>query len=221
MERSRSVLPSHFQEVQPYRHLRQLLDLQIDMQFEDLRTLLQLPRREDGLRGGCNLTATALACNIVAGASVLFFEASPEALAHRGDRSRRFRAVMTGYYPWSASDGKRDDDGAEVLYDFTRNPLSHSLGVQKNPRAFPGAAGGKAVMLAKSRDGLPGEVVTELLNARDRPEWLSPTITVAPEADVVSVETLAWGVHEMLRRLFADEAQATAANATARSLLGN
>ena len=80
------MLPSHFAEVQGFVHLRRLLDLQVDMQFHDLRSLLQLPKPHLGLVGGCNLTATALACNIIAGASVLFYDASPKALTKRRSR---------------------------------------------------------------------------------------------------------------------------------------
>jgi hypothetical protein len=72
------MLPSAFPEVAPYEHLRRLLCIQVDMQLVDLRTLLRLPKRDFGLEGGCNLTATTLLCNIIAGASVLFFDASIE-----------------------------------------------------------------------------------------------------------------------------------------------
>jgi hypothetical protein len=212
------LVPSEFDEVTAYPHLRRLLEIQIDMQFHDLRSLLRLPRPELDLEGGCNLTGAMLCCNVIAGASVLFYDASPAALEHRGDRGRRFRGLMTGFYPWSDDDDKRGAAGAEVLYDYTRNPLSHSLGVQKNPVAFPGV-GGRAVMLSKFIDGLPADAVDRLLSARERPEWVPATIRTEPNADVIAVETLAWGVHEMLRRLFADAAHARAANETAGALL--
>src|SRR3954454_22554826 len=101
------MVPSQFVEVQDYWPLRRLLRIQVDMQFHDLRSLLQLPRPDLDLDGGCNLTATSLCCNIVAGASVLFYDASPAALEARGDRSRRFRELMRDYYPWEPADDKR------------------------------------------------------------------------------------------------------------------
>jgi hypothetical protein len=82
------LLPSEFPEVADYPHLQRLLELQINMQFVDLRTLLRLPMFEHGLEGGCNLTATTLLCNIIAGASVLFWDSSPEALEKRGERGK-------------------------------------------------------------------------------------------------------------------------------------
>ena len=43
MALSFSMLPSEFLEVQPYPNVKQLLKAQVDMQFEDLRTILSLP----------------------------------------------------------------------------------------------------------------------------------------------------------------------------------
>jgi hypothetical protein len=46
------------------------------------------------------------------------------------------------------------------------------------------------------------------------------TISEEPASWVVDVNVLAWGVSRMLRILFADEAEADAADATAAKLLG-
>lgn len=51
-------------------------------------------------------------------------------------------------------------------------------------------------------------------------EWLSATITEELGGYTIHVDTLAWGVTRMLRDLFADDIQASAAEATARKLLG-
>jgi hypothetical protein len=212
-----SMLPSEFPEVADYPHLQRLLELQINMQFVDLRTLLRLPMFEHGLEGGCNLTATTLLCNIIAGASVLFWDSSPEALEKRGERGRRFKELMARHYPWSDADAIRGEEGAELLYEYTRNPLSHSLGVGKNPHAFPGAAGGRAVMLTKSANGLSEEQINHWLTAQDISGF--PTIELEDGEYVIRVETLAAGVHRMLRALFADEEEAAKANETARVLL--
>ena len=54
-----------------------------------------------------------------------------------------------------------------------------------------------------------------MLSRFEKPGWLEPTIRSDPDGYAVSVPTLAWGVHRMLRNLFADEAQAKGADATA------
>lgn len=117
----------------------------------------------------------------------------------------------------------RDEAGAELLWDYIRAPLSHTLGVEKNRRTFPGAPGaGKPVTLSKSKHGLPdNEVVDRLLNSDDRPDWFLATGTISPDGKgyVINIEMLAWGVHKMLRKLFRDTSQVKAAEDVARYLL--
>jgi hypothetical protein len=82
--------PSLLPELERYEHLAKLVEVQVDMQFADLWTLLQLPRHEQGLHGGCNLTAATLVFNLVAGVSVLFYQSSMEELESRRGRDKRF-----------------------------------------------------------------------------------------------------------------------------------
>ncbi len=213
------MFPSQYPEVQSYPSLRRLLQAQVDMQVADLKTLLCLPRDDEGLGAGCNLTATVLAVNLAAGASVLFWRASIEALESRGDRSRRFTDLMVTMYPWSDEDSVGGDLGTRLLWDYARNPLSHTLGIGKTK--FPGIPSDeREVWLSKPRHGLTSQEVESVMSSNEKPEALDPTITTGPGGYTVSVVTLAWGVHRMLRNLFADEEQATATEATARTLFG-
>lgn len=215
------MLPSAYPEIGERRALRRLLEVQVDMQVADLATLLCLPRDEPGLGGGCNLTATTLAANIIAGTSVLFWESSVEALHKRGDRGKRFTRLMTTHYPWSRHDAVDAQFGAKLLWDHTRNPLSHTLGIGKQAQLFPGIpTDERGVWLAKPKHGLPSAAVEDLMRSYDRPGWMSPTVTAEPGGYVIHVDTLAWGVSRMLRNLFGDVHQADAAEATARQLLG-
>ncbi len=113
--------PSEYPEVGARLALRELLRVQVDMH---LKTLLCLPLPERGLQSGCNLTAATLAVNIIAGASVLFWDSSPEALHDRRDRRRRFLALAQAKYPWNTTDAADAQLGSELLWDHTRNPLS-------------------------------------------------------------------------------------------------
>jgi hypothetical protein len=72
----------------------------IDMQVADVRDLLRLPMPEAGLESGQNFAATAALVNLIAGASIWFFEASEEGLANRGDRGRRYCKTLDAYWPW-------------------------------------------------------------------------------------------------------------------------
>jgi hypothetical protein len=215
------VLPSQYPEVRPYPFVRRLLEAQVDMQFADLRTLLMLPRPGDGLDAGCNLTTALLLTGIAAGASVLLWDASPSALQARGGRGKRFTALVERHYPWSADDSVTPEYGTKLLYDYTRNPLSHTLGIGKTTRLFPGiAADEKEVWLAKPRLGLSRANAEEVLSSFDKPIWLGSTVRTAADGHTFDLATLTWGIHRMLRNLLADRSQANQAETSARALFG-
>lgn len=215
------MLPSAYPEVGPRPALRELLRVQVDMQLADLRTLLCLPRDEPGLDGGCNLTAATLAANIIAGASVLFWNSSVEALKPSGDRGERFTGLMTTHYPWSPQDAIDAELGSKLVWDHTRNPLSHTLGVGKQAQLFPGIpTEERGVWLLKPKHGLAADLAEELMSSIERPQWIAPTVIADPGGYAIHVDTLAWGVTRMLRNLFADPDQADAAEVTAQMLLG-
>ena len=187
------MFPSQYPEVAPYRHLRRLLEAQVDMLFGDLRTMLCLPGEAEGLDAGCNLTAAVLAVNIAAGASVLFWDSSVEELEKRGNRKRRFGELMGAMYPWSDDDAVDAELGAKLLYDYARSPLTHTLGIGKTRRLFPGIpADEREVWLSKPQRGLDAAVVDDVLSNRERPVWLDPTIRSGPDGYTVYVVTLAW-----------------------------
>lgn len=209
------MLPSEFPEVQRYSNLKRLLEAQVDMQFVDLRTLLLLPQR--GLEGGCNFTAAAVLFNIIAGSSVCFYDPSEEALRNRGDRGRRFKAILEQFYPWQGEPILKDDF-ISALFESARNPLTHSLGLDAPPN---GSSTGKQITLIKGP--LTEEQIRELEESSTRPVWAHATVihqkTLAYGSMelAISVPTLYWGVHCMLRALFVDSAHAARADALAKA----
>ena len=215
------LLPSEYPEVVRWPSIRELLRIQVDMQFADLRTLLCLPRPDEpGLGAGCNLTAATLAFNIIAGASVLFWESSVEAIERRGDRGPRFRALIEAKYPWSAHDVVDAEFGSELMWDWARSPLTRTLGIGKSAHLFPGQPkADRGVWFLKFERGLSGEGSAELLSSYERPELLAATVAEEYGGYAIHVETLAWGVTRMLRDLFDEDVQASRADDTARRLL--
>jgi hypothetical protein len=123
---------------------------------------------------------------------------------------RRFKELLAGFYPFEPDDMPRHD-APTVLYEAARNPLAHALAIQ---------VGKRHARVTYMKDALPAARVRELATARQRPAWTGPTVRVENGRCLISVWALAWGVHEMLRRLFEDEKQAKRANATAARLLG-
>jgi len=204
------MFPSEFPEVHACPQLKQLLALQVDMQFIDLRSLLELPRAEGD--GGCNFAAASVLFNIIAGSSVCFYDANPSGLANRSDRSRRFLGILNDFYPW-VGEPVIKEVGVSILYQSARNPLAHSLGID-----VPDATA-KPKRVSLKKWALTKDQVQGLENSVDRPAWAGSTIVevkrlhTGGEEVVVSVPALYLGIHRMLHALFADAAQAKNAEA--------
>jgi len=194
------MLPSKFLEVQEYLSLQRLLQEQVDMQFTDLRTLFLLP--QEGMEGGCNFAAASVLFNIIAGASVCFYDPSMRSLNDRGDRSKRFKDVLVNFYPWGEDEPISKEEFATVLYKLARNPLIHSFGLDQT---FKNKRNGQIYL---GKQPLTKEQITELEEASIRPPWTQSTITLFPNGSgdlLVGTPTLYWGVHRMLHNLFASE----------------
>jgi len=206
------MLPSDYPEVARYKNLAELLKNQVDMQFDDLLTLLRLPIAERGLTAGCNLAAATILFNLIAGASVCLFEASLKGLSDRKDRTRRFKEVLIRFYPWQG-ESLLVPDCVDCIYDAARNPLAHNFGLDDpNQHRFE-------VILQK--EPLSTEQIFELEDATIRPTRTPPTIASKRQTSfgttrvIISVPTIFWGIHRMFRALISDPLQADAANALA------
>jgi len=204
------VLPSEFPEVQAYPQLKRLLAHQVDMQFVDLRSLLELPRVQRD--GGCNFVTATVLFNIIAGSSVCFYDARPEGLTTRGDRGRRFVGILENFYPWAVESISKDV-AVSILYQSARNPLAHSLGID-----IPDA-NTKAKQILLKKWALTTKQILELEDSINRPTWAGGTIIhIKPlrgggEEVAISIPALYWGVHRMLHALFTDPVQVQQAEA--------
>jgi hypothetical protein len=186
------LLPSEFPEVQAHAALKRLLFEHVDMQFDDIRTMLRLPM--EGLTGGCNFAAAAVLFNIISGCSVCFYNASEKALTPAGQASCRFRGLLGEFYPW-VGEPLSKADGVTLLYKATRNPLTHRLGLDEPPSSAT-----KRNEIALKKWSLRPEEIAELEDSADKPPWALATITektVPSGANqfTISVPALYWGVH--------------------------
>lgn len=190
------------------------------MQMADVASMLSLPRHDLGLSGGCNLALTGLLSNVVAGCSVLLFEASLDSIwgSARSDSGRRFKELLIEYYPWRDDDALTPELAARLIYHEARNPLAHGLGVGKNRIAFPGLPDGehRAVMLAKG--ALSVSEIEDLLRHGGTGPPVA-TVRVQPTAWVIDVAALTSGIFVLLHRLLDDAWQSDLAEETARALL--
>jgi hypothetical protein len=187
----------------------------IDMQLADVRDMLRLPLPELGLDAGHNFAAATSLANLIAGASVWFFEASEQGLRDRRDRGRRYRAVLERYWPWDDGEIVGADEGYDVLYGHVRNPLAHAFGL-------PDPDDGALIQIQKSP--LTVEQIEELEVSPTRPPWVGATIEPARSgapgrAYFVSIPAFYWGVQRVLRAVLSDPAQLPAAEALAEVLV--
>lgn len=209
------MLPSQYPEVAAYPRLRTVLSAQVDMQFWDLRTMLQLPRKDLGMEGGCNFAVVNGLFNIIGGASFLFFDADMVSMRSRSKSGDRFMAVLRQFYPWKAEPLPKKK-GTSLLYEYARNSLVHALGMEVARPQDP------IIQIAKNDQGLSLEDVMRLESADGRP---GPTIYTyerhRPRDDrfIISAPALYWGTHQMLRKLFGAKRQASRAEDLAEELL--
>jgi len=189
------------------------------MQMDDIASMLALPRHDLGLSGGCNLALTGLLSNVVAGCSVLLFEASLDSIwgSARSDSGGRFKELLIEYYPWRDDDALTPKLAARLIYHEARNPLANGLGVGKNRVAFPGLphAQQRSVMLAKR--ALSVNEIDDLLRHRGEVPPVA-TVRAEPTAWVIDIAALTSGIF-MLLRLLDDTWQSELAEETAQALL--
>src|SRR3989304_3808697 len=132
--------PSELPGVAKYRAVDRFFRKHLDMQFNDLRTLMKLARPTQGLPAGCNFVAAAALANLVGGFAEVLYAAPPSMNGSR-QSGERLQAVLKELYPWQP--GERRKAKAKVLYYFVRNPLVHNLGIddprrpKKNMRRIP------------------------------------------------------------------------------------
>jgi hypothetical protein len=195
--------------------LFRFVEWRIDPQLAEVREMLRLPMPEVGLESGQNFAAAASLVNLIAGASVWFYDASMAGLSGR-DSGRRFRDTLAAYWPWDDGEIVSRAEGTRLLYDCVRNPLAHAFGMSRlDELGSP---------IAYLKDPLTAERVAVLDSAVTRPQGLGPTIRPASagapaRAYVVAVPAMYWGVQRLLRAVLTDEDQLQAAEELAHALV--
>lgn len=201
------MLPSEFPEVSHATEpsLKRMFRDHLDMQIEDLRVLLRLPNSR--LAAGCNFAAAAMISNLIAGASVCFYNASHKMLKNPPPAGAHFKGILVDYFPWS-TEPLPATDGARVLWKYSRNPLAHNLGLDRD--------GAPDIQIAKQR--LVPRRITALEDSPARPTWAAPALSKSGSDYVLDVAGLYWGVHRMLHATLADQHQLRGAEELASSL---
>lgn len=190
---------SQYIDSKRFPNLRMLFETQIDMQLEDVRAMMKLPSKE--ISAGMNLSATSILCSLIAGSSVVLYEASARALDDGAQRGQRFRGVIEKYFPFEGETLAKSEI-ADVLYQLSRNPLAHSF-------AIPNSHFKKFTYFIK--DSLAEEDLVLLDQVTEKPKNLHQAIFkkrgLKSEAYVLYVPELYWSVRRMIFSLITDDAQ--------------
>jgi len=181
----------------------------LDMQFDDVRAMLQLPRPDIGIKPGCNFALVSSLCNLISGISMTIFK--PPGLLHEvkssGNHSRRaFRELVANFFPYVPPGA---NDFPEELYQLCRNPMAHSVGVLNGPAPTVFYAR----ILDESHDDRGwSDDELENLERPDRPEFGFPVpgVVITGTQWTLHCDSFYLDVIELLRRLNADATQMTA-----------
>lgn len=181
--------PSEFPEVRLYPAIAKFLQTQVDMLFEDIRSMLLLPLSR--CEGGCNFSAADFICDVISGISAVLYK--PD----EGIDKDRFKELMQNYYPWK-EEGFDPQKGTEIIWNWMRNPITHRLGL-----VLP-AKGERPVVVAKSPLN-----IRQIEELEDISKQIKIKTIEVKEDGTYLINVLGFyrGLHKMLKNLFGDKNQ--------------
>jgi hypothetical protein len=183
-----------------YPRLHLFLKNSFQMLISDIRALLRLPYAH--LKTGCNLTLASRLFSLIGGTSVCLYNASYEDFlqGNPGKSRAKFIGVLKDYYPWENEELTKEN-AVVILYDSTRNPIEHCLGIYK-----PNERHRSQIV----KDRLTPKQIEEIESSEARPPWLPLTITLSQSGFFrydINTSSLYWGVFRLIINLLKDRTQ--------------
>jgi len=130
--------------------------------------------------------------------------------AQSGSNGERFRQTLLGYYPFTLEPVGAIPaiNAARTLWSVFRNSLAHDLGFDVEKQAkTPETKLLRVLTKAPSgARGLTERMIERLEDSYVRPAK-KPTIAIRPDATVLFIDVLYWGVRCMTQNLLADTAR--------------
>ena len=172
----------------------------LEKQFKDIHYMLRLPLPELDIEAGCNFAIANSLLALVSGLSALL----TENIDTTGNSGSLFKKILLDYYPWDLQSPVNGTKERSVnhLYDYFRNPLSHSLGLRSKGNFQIVIA--KEILSERDIEGLE-------LSATPQAQAMEYTpITIGNEQIekiTLYVEHFYWGVRKMLKSLSSDAQQ--------------
>jgi hypothetical protein len=205
------MLVSKMVSATSYPHVQGFIADVLDMQFGDVRAMLQLPRPEVGIHPACNFAITSTLCNLISGISTTIF--MPVALIGQFQGAKvkyqsgpAFKELLNGYFPYTPSGTA---DFAKELYGYCRNPLAHAVGV--SDAVTPIVALTRVFDPSHPKVGWSDKELTDLELMDGRFAIPHPSIAVGGGRWTLHCDALYFDVIKVLKKLAADPIQMAAA----------
>ena len=202
------MLVSQLAPAHAYPHVQDFIVTLIDMQFNDVRAMLQLPHPELGITPACNFAIVSSLCNLISGISSTIFK--PPDLLHEISSNcpsdRAFRELVGNFFPYTPPGA---DDFPGKLYGLCRNPLAHSVGLMD--ASDPVVFFTRIFDAAHDGVGWSNQELEDLERPDRRFAFSSRGIVIEPQRWTLHCDSFYLDVIDMLRRLNADAAQMRAA----------
>jgi hypothetical protein len=177
----------------------------IDMQFADVRAMLQLPRPDLGITAGCNFAIVSTLCNLISGISTTIFAPAKILEGKSCGSGQAFRQLVTEFFPYAPTGAQ---DFSKDLYKLCRNSMAHAAGITGTaaPRVW------FVRVLDPSHADLGwSDKELEDIERPDRPFSFSPGIVVDSGEWKLNCDGFYMDVVQMLRRLNSNALQMQAA----------
>ncbi len=161
--------------------------------------MLRLPISNYRLKSDCGFPITHTLMNAIGGVSTTLYR--------RGKNDgARFQGLLKDYYPWDREPASTTTPGqaARSIYELFRNPLTHNLGLHLYWSPSPRFKIKRYHRRAGGGVGITERSIERLEDTSKRPA-MSNTIVVRPDATVLLVEALYWGVRVMVEHLLCDD----------------
>src|ERR1700682_6366665 len=96
---------SQIVDLKNYALVRDFFVSHLDMQFSDVRAMLQFPRPDVGIKPGCNFAIVSTICNLLSGISTTIYK--PAHLIHevksKCESKRAFQGLIRDFFPYVPS----------------------------------------------------------------------------------------------------------------------
>jgi hypothetical protein len=198
--------PSEIAGLAAYPALLHLFQQHIDMQFADIRAMMRFPVPPE-FQAGFNLAAASRLMEMVSGFSVILYADPypymPPTTSRHNKSGRRFQHLILDCWPHGAAVDPPRHVISEMLYYFTRNPLTHSLGLRQ-----PGEP-----QIGIAKNALTPAQIEQLEREPALPGFVAgrPLQVMGLNAYRINVRGLYWATYRLMENLVATLPHAPAA----------